>query len=127
MKKEKLFQKAEFQSAYLKAGILGFAGSGKTFTASLIAIGLHKLIKSKKPICFIDTETGSDFMIQRFKNAKVNLLISKSRSFTEMLDAIDEAEKDSDILIIDSISAIWYDFMESFKKKKGRDKIYVWD
>jgi len=127
MAKAKLFKPATFESAYLKAGILGFAGSGKTYTASLMGIGLHKYIKSKKPVCFIDTETGSDFMIHKFKKEKIKLLISKTRSFTEMLQLIDEAEQVSDILIIDSVSAVWYDFMESFKKKKNRKFIQFQD
>lgn len=127
MPKPKLFKQATPQNAYLKAGILGFAGSGKTYTATLIAIGLHKHIKSKKPIAFMDTETGSDFLINIFKKEKIDLLVSKSRSFSEMLNLIDEAEKVADILIIDSISAVWYDFMESFKKKKERKFIQFQD
>jgi len=123
----KFFKPAKAQNAYLKAGVMGFAGSGKTYTASLIAIGLHKFIKSKKPVCFMDTETGSDYMIKKFEKEGIDLLISKSRSFTEMLNAIDEAEKISDIMIIDSISAVWFDFMESFKKKKGRRFIQFQD
>jgi len=121
------FKPAKAQNAYAKIGILGFAGSGKTYTSSLIAAGLHKYIKSKKPICFMDTETGSDYMINKFKKEGIDLLVSKSRSFTEMLNAIDEAEKISDIMIIDSISAVWFDFMESFKKKKGRKFIQFQD
>lgn len=127
MPKPKLFKPAVPQNAYLKAGILGFAGSGKTYTATLIAIGLHKLIKSKKPVCFIDTETGSDYALKQFEKDKIKLLVSKSRSFSEMLKLIDEAEQVSDILILDSISAIWFDFMESFKKKKGRNFIQFQD
>lgn len=125
--KAKFFKPAEAQNAYAKIGILGFAGSGKTYTSSSIAIGLYKYIKSKKPVCFMDTETGSDYMINRFKKEKIELLVSKSRSFSEMLNLIDEAEKISDIMIIDSISAVWFDFMESFKKKKGRKFIQFQD
>ncbi len=123
----KFFKPAIAQNAYLKAGILGFAGSGKTYTSSSLAIGLQKYIKSKKPVCFMDTETGSDYMINRFKKEKIELLVSKSRSFSEMLNLIDEAEQIADIMIIDSISAVWFDFMESFKKKKGRKFIQFQD
>jgi hypothetical protein len=123
----KFFKPAKAQNAYLKAGILGFAGSGKTYTASLIAMGLHKYIGSKKPVTFMDTETGSDYRIKDFEKNKIELLVSKSRSFAEMLNLIDEAEQISDIMIIDSISAVWFDFMESFKKKKGRRFIQFQD
>ena len=123
----KFFKQAIAQNAYLKAGILGFAGSGKTYTASLMAMGLHKYIGSKKPVTFMDTETGSDYRIKDFEKNNIELLVSKSRSFAEMLNLIDEAEKISDIMIIDSISAVWFDFMESFKKKKGRRFIQFQD
>ena len=35
-----LFQKADTGHSFLKAGIMGLAGSGKTYTAASIAIGL---------------------------------------------------------------------------------------
>jgi len=35
---------------YFKAGIQGLAGTGKTYTAAEIAIGLHKRLGSKKPV-----------------------------------------------------------------------------
>jgi hypothetical protein len=54
----------------------------------------------------MDTETGSDYMINKFKKEGIELLISKSRSFTEMLNLIDEAEKISDIMIIYSIPGL---------------------
>ena len=50
-----LLKKAKPEMAYLKAGIYGEAGSGKTFTSTLIAIGLHGHIKSDKPVAFLDT------------------------------------------------------------------------
>ena len=40
---------------YFKAAFEGFAGSGKTYTAALVAIGLHKKIQSKKPVVIFDT------------------------------------------------------------------------
>ena len=53
-----LFQKAVNEQGYLKAGFLGFPGSGKTFTASLLAIGLAKELKENRPVYAIDTEKG---------------------------------------------------------------------
>lgn len=111
------------EQAYLKCGLLGFPGSGKTFTATQIAIGLHKHIESKKPVSFLDTETGSDFVLPLFNKAKIKLLVAKSRAFVDLLDISREAEIESDILVIDSISHFWTDLMESFKKKKGLDRL----
>lgn len=117
-------QPATNQSAYLKCGILGFSSSGKTFTAVNIAIGLHKYIKSKKPIGFLDTETGSDFLIHKFKDEKIDVLTAKSRAFKDLIEISREAEKSCDILIVDSLSHFWIDIVESFKKKKNLDRLF---
>jgi hypothetical protein len=99
---------------------LGFAGSGKTYTAALVAIGLSKMLNNKKPVFFIDTETGSDFMVRRFKTENLGLFVVKKRAFKDLLPMCEEAEKNTDILIVDSVSAFWGDLMESYKAKKGR-------
>ena len=46
---------------YFKAAFEGEPGTGKSWTAALVAIGLHKKINSKKPIVLIDTEKASKF------------------------------------------------------------------
>src|SRR5713101_4347951 len=45
-----LLRPAEPQTAYLKMGNYGGAGSGKTWTCSLVAIGLAKKIGDGKPV-----------------------------------------------------------------------------
>jgi len=117
------FEEAKMTQAYAKIGMLGFAGAGKTFTASLIIIGLHKMLKSKKPVFFIDTETGSDFMVDKFTKEGIPFQVAKQRAFKNLIPMCQEAEKQAEILIIDSISAFWIDLMESYKKKKNRNFI----
>lgn len=118
-----LFKEGKIESAYLKMGIYGGNGSGKTFTASLVSIGLHKHIKAKKPIYFLDSETGSDYVIPLFEQHKIKLHVCKTRSFADLLVAVDEAEKNASILIADSITHFWDDLVESFKKKKNLSRI----
>ncbi|EIZ8497214.1 TPA: hypothetical protein OO727_004346, partial [Shigella flexneri] len=54
-----LFQRAINTQAYLKAGIMGFAGDGKTYTASELAIGLVMLMRQRgieagnRPVMFL--------------------------------------------------------------------------
>lgn len=117
--------KASPTIAFLKLGIYGFAGSGKTYTATNFATGLAKRIKSKKPIAFFDTETGSDFMIPRVKAAGHDLLVPdpKTRALKDVKTFIQEASKVSEILIIDSVSHIWADLQESYMAKKERTKL----
>jgi hypothetical protein len=123
----KLLKPAKSSSAYLKCGIQGFTAAGKTFTAMLIALGLHKKLKDKRPVAFIDTETGSDYIIPKFKEAGVELVVAKTRSFTEVQAIVKEAEENCSIIITDSISAIWFDYIESYKKKKNRKFIQFQD
>ena len=114
-----LFKTAQNEMAYLKMGFLGFPGTGKTCTSVLVAIGLHRHIKSTKPVAFLDTETGSDWAIPRFQAEGIKLVVAKSRAFIDLLQAVHDAQAACDILIVDSISHFWTELMEAYKKKKG--------
>lgn len=123
-----LFNKAESTQAYLKAGFMGFAGSGKTFTATETAIGLVKLLKAgalpegKKPVFFLDTETGSDYVSGRFKDEGIDLFQAKTRAFSDLIPAVKEAEANGSVLIIDSITHFWREFTEAYAKKRNRSR-----
>ena len=118
-----LLKKAKPEMAFLKMGIYGEAGSGKSFTSSQVVIGLHKHIKSDRPIAFLDTETGSDFVSPIFKSEKIELVVAKTRAFKDMLDVVDEAEKNCGILVIDSITHIWNEMCESYCRKNNLRRI----
>lgn len=122
------FKKIEVpQAAFLKAGLFGFQGSGKTWTASRLAIGLHQHIKSKKPIGFIDTETGSDFVYPLFKEAEIELQVDKSIAFKTLIEDLDAAVGSFDILIIDSITHFWREMLRAYKVAKRRTFISIKD
>jgi len=121
-----LLKKAESSTAYAKIGILGFPGSGKTWTAMEIAIGLAKLTQGK-PVAFMDTETGSDFMIPKVKEAGLELLTVKSRAFQDMMAVVKEAEASASVLIVDSITHVWRDLCDSYCKKLGRSRLQFQD
>jgi len=118
-----LFKEAKNESAFLKMGFYGPNKSGKTFTAALVAIGLYKLIKAKKPVGFVDSETGSDYVSPKFKAEGVPLRTIKTRSFETLAEAIPEAEKECSILIVDSVSHYWDDTMDTYMKEKGVSRI----
>jgi len=111
-----LFTEATNRMAYLKAGILGFQGSGKTYTACQVALGFYKYLKATKPIYFLDTETGSDWAVPMFAKAKIPLRVSKTRAFRDLPPAIKEAEASGSFLIIDSISHFWVELLESYQR-----------
>jgi hypothetical protein len=118
-----IFHRAAVEQAYLKAGFFGFAGSGKTVTACLTLAGTilhcrrlgHE--QMKKPVFFIDTETGSDFMTPVFEELNIELYVAKTRAFADLVPAIEEAEKEGSAIIIDSVTHHWREFMDSYKRR----------
>jgi hypothetical protein len=89
-----LFKPAETTSAFLKMGFMRFAGSGKTYTASSTAIGLIRHMRelnlpaANKPLFFLDTEKGSDWVARKIKDAGVELYTAKTRAFADLLAAV---------------------------------------
>lgn len=122
-----MFKTAEMKQSYLKMGMYGDPKAGKTYTATLVAVGLHKLIKSKKPVTFFDTETGSEYVLETFKQHGIELQTVKSRSFSDLMAATKEAAEISDILIVDSITHVWKEIAEAYKHKKGVDELIMYD
>jgi len=124
-----ILKKAENTMAYFKAGFLGFPGSGKTYTSTLLAIGIGNAT-GKRSVCFFDTETGSDFLLPKLKAEGMEVFQVKARSFTDLVTTIKECEKDGiGVLIIDSITHVWRDLCDSYDKKlnrKGRLQFQDW-
>ena len=111
---------------HLKGGILGFAGSGKTTTMALIAIGLHKLLKHDKPVLFMDTETGSSYVKDLFSKHNVPILGKKSRAFLTLMTGLEEAVKGGNIFLTDSVTHYWHELMASYMKVKGISRLNVY-
>jgi hypothetical protein len=93
---------------YLKAGFLGFNKSGKTYTASLLAVETRKRMELEAPIALVDTEAGGEYIQARVKAATGKPLIGiKSRSLSDLVAFGQECEKGAaSVLIIDSITHI---------------------
>lgn len=129
-----MFKKAEHSQAFLKAGFLGLAGSGKTYTATELAIGLILYARARgiasafKPAAFFDTETGSDWMLPKFKEAGIDLVVSRSRSLTDLGDGMQEASTECSLLLIDSITHYWTKFCDDYVKRMNRRfGLEIWD
>lgn len=119
----KLLKPAQNKMAYAKVGIYGSAGSGKTRTATEIALGIHKAIGSKKPIAAFDTEPAFGFVLPRYQKAGVELLVAdESRALVDLMQFMDEAEAHCDVCIIDSITHVWRDAQDSFLKRLNESR-----
>lgn len=123
----KLFQQAANLQAFAKVGLYGPQGSGKTTTAMKIAIGLATLGAEKRPIAFIDTETGSDFFVARMKELEIPFYQLKTRAFRQLRPAIQEAEAAGAITVIDSVSHFWDELKTAFEKRLERTRLQFQD
>lgn len=118
------FKKAEPKQAFVKLGIYGASGSGKTFTSLLLGEGLAKL--TGKRVGLVDTERGSDFYSQGIKERKIHPQAFDfdalySRSITDVLDAVRTVDlKTHGVIIIDSLTHIWESAKAAYEGKTTR-------
>jgi hypothetical protein len=114
-----ILQKLGEGQGHLKAGFLGFQGSGKTYTAALLAIGLRKFLELDGPIAMFDTEGGSEYIAARIREETgQDLLGVKSRSLDDLLEVGRECEAGaSPILIADSMTHVWRECCDAYLKQ----------
>lgn len=123
----KVFQQAENLLAFGKVGLYGAQGSGKTHTAMKVAVGLARLSTPAAPIAFVDTETGSDFFVDRMKAEGIQFYQLKTRAFRQLQPAIEEAEATGAVLVIDSVSHFWDEIRAAYAEKMKRSKLQFED
>lgn len=113
---------------FLKANFYGFAGTGKTHTAALLAIGLHKRIGSQKPVVIFDTEKAAKFLKPLFAEAGIEALVRESKSLADLKVTMQRMrEGAADILIIDSISHVWEEYLQAYARKVNRTRLQFQD
>ncbi len=105
------FTKPTSLKSALKMALYGPAGSGKTFTALLLAEGLAR--QSGKRVAFLDTEQGTAFYAQAVPRRKAHpeafdFDVLHTRSVTEALGALHGLDPGVyGAVVIDSISHLW--------------------
>lgn len=109
---------------YLKAGFLGFPKSGKTYTATLLAVGTRAFLNLDGPIAFFDTEGGSEYVAERIKTLTGKELIGvRSRSFSDLVAVGREAEKEGvSVLLADSMTHVWRELCEAHLKQINENR-----
>lgn len=124
-----MFKPLENNRPFLKMAFEGFAGDGKTFTASQVAIGVHKLIKSKKPIALFDTEKAFKALKPSFDEAGIDAVVNdEQRSLAALSQAMKWCEDGgADILIIDSITHVWEEYLRAYMNTKNRTRLQFED
>lgn len=118
-----LLQKATRQRMFAKFGFLGLPKSGKTFTACHLAAGIAARTGKKKPVGFYDSEGGSDYVQHLFEKAGIELLVVKSRSFSDLVVTLKEAQDTCCALVIDSITHPWIEICDSYLAKVNEERL----
>jgi hypothetical protein len=118
-----MFKPVENTIAYFKAGFMGEAGSGKTHTSAITAIGLVQYLKQRglpegnKPVFMLDTENGRSWVKDLFEEAGIAFHALPTRAFKDLVPAVREAEKEASVLFIDSITHFWEDLQTSYLRR----------
>lgn len=116
--------KAAPKQARLKIGLYGPPGSGKTFSALLLAEGLAAA--EGKRIAYFDTERGTDFYAQAVPTRRVHPeAFDFDALYTRSLALVSEEVRalDSDkygVVVIDSISHLWDAAIEAYQGKRTK-------
>ena len=127
MNKE-FFTDLENTTPFFKMAAEGAAGSGKSYTLALLAVGLYEHIGSSKPIVIYDTERSAKFLKPFFRQRGIKVLLKDSRSLVDLTQTMDFCDSgESDILFIDSITHVWEEFLNAYQQKKGRNYLQFQD
>lgn len=106
---------------FVKASFGGFAGGGKTKTATDFNIGVYKQLGLTKPVLIIDNENGSRFLLPAFQNAGIDARVKSTIKLADVLTAFDLLESGQiDFLFIDSLSKVWYDYVRGYLRKNNK-------
>lgn len=112
------FRKAKAEQAAIKMGLYGPPGSGKTFTALLIAEGLAGL--TGKRVAYIDTEHGTDFYCQKVPTRAVHpeafdFDALYTRSLTDTITSVRSLKpEEHGVIVLDSVTHLWEAAMQAY-------------
>ena len=110
------------EQGFLKAGLLGFAGSGKTHTAVDLAIYARRFFGLDGPIAFFDTENGTSYVARWIERETGRKLVGlRSRSFVDLIAMSNECVTAGvSVLIVDSITHPWRELCDSYLAQVNR-------
>jgi len=109
-------RKAARRQSKIKIAISGPAGSGKTYSALLLA---HGLTGTYKNIVVVDTESGSSDLYSDLGDYNV-IVLDAPHSPEKYIEAINLAEQaNADCIILDSLSHSWEFLLQYHSKLTG--------
>lgn len=127
------FTKATAKREYMKAGLYGKTGSGKSLTTLLMAEKLAEM--EGKRIAYIDTEKGTAFYIREVPERKVHpaafdIDTLETKSMFDALEAVEGLDPAvHGVVVVDSITALWEAAKGTYQGKltsKGGIPVQAW-
>lgn len=127
------FRKAKAEQAYLKMAMYGPPGSGKTFTALLVAEGLAAA--SGRRVAVVDTERGTDFYCQAVEARPLHpeafdFDAVYTRSLTEVLCEVRQLDQATHgVVVLDSVTHLWEAAIAAYTGRKtgtGSIPMHAW-
>lgn len=113
---------------FVKAGFGGFAGAGKSRTASEFVVGAYKDLGYTKPVLIIDNEKGSRFLIPMFRQAGVKAMLKDTTSLADVLTALEILKAgEIDFLFMDSLTKVWYRYVREYLEKNRKQFMELQD
>jgi uncharacterized DUF497 family protein len=116
-----LLQRLGMGQQFLRMGLFGPNGSGKTFTAALVAIGLKKRLGLTGPIAMFDTEGGSEFIAPMVRKETGGDFVGyKGQSFDDLIALTKECVAEHvPIMLTDSATHVWLETCKAALKKQN--------
>jgi hypothetical protein len=112
---EQISRKLAAKNNAIKIGIGGLAGTGKSYLAVMLALGICKDLKITD-ISWFDNEGGSKFFIDDFKREKINVHLSESLSLRDLQLAYKAyQEKEIGLILIDSATLFYKQLIDDYK------------
>ena len=112
---------------WVKCGIDGFQGGGKSHTMVEIAIGIYQKSGLTGPVYLCDTEKQAKFTRPHLAKHGIRLTVVESQDLDVLQRAIAEVARAGGVLLIDSATKISRKLEADYKKNNNRTSIEIQD
>lgn len=123
-----IVKRPDGQVVPVKAGFFGGQGSGKSYTAAMLALAIAKELHDGAPVYVYDTEPGWQFFRKIFKLEGVELIQEVGNTFDGCERAHEKALKGGCCVFVgDSYTHIWLDLMRGYMSEAGFVEFQDWN